>query len=602
MKKITQYSMILILLFFGLHTQYSFGNEKDIVLINILKTIKKYPHDPKPWFDLAKNMEQKHKFSIALELCILVLDLEGKKEVLSQKINKSKQKNEKKRFNKKYKFQLKKVEVIELMNRVSRMEVLNIFQEKNKESKNLKRAFYSSRNAKPYYADLKGYIYFPKEGKRDIWSLAKTLQSGHAPKKIKKWSVYEEPKEKYDKKFIDELCLKKIEFYRKNNLNEAVIVVESILKKFIQDKNNYLRAMKVGEKDLDFLVDFVKNEQENPFRDLVEEKLIGYAVQKAIRISKEDGNTRRALHWLLKKADELNLRREIFRAAEIEGIKYLDKLVFAKKDIVLSERKIIDSSSFGFLGDINTYGNFMSVAKRGEILFINPSYSNHMRGLVKHRDIKSEPLMNTKHEYFYNNDEIWGNAYSYKNENRYSDSDLLSSVPVSRLPEKYTPCTLVSSSKSGSGGVIGAISDFVEDHPVASALIAGSVAYALTKEKSTTSTSSSRDSNSSLPYNFLSIKIQQGSILPSTCKKFTVKIKCIDGYLFEQEDSSGDGFFQNGYANFYYVPVGKYKISFFGIDDYGKKVYSMETEYYFEGGSVYCHANISTKRMECQEN
>ena len=99
----------------------------------------------------------------------------------------------------------------------------------------------------------------------------------------------------------------------------------------------------------------------------------------------------------------------------------------------------------------------------------------------------------------------------------------------------------------------------------------------------------------------LMIEVTTGEILRNTVKRFTITLRGdrSTGYV-DREDSSGNSFFQSGYAIFSVLPIGKYEISMSGYNHIREKIFAMNSSYYFAGGTVVCEANLSTKLLRCR--
>jgi outer membrane protein OmpA-like peptidoglycan-associated protein len=104
---------------------------------------------------------------------------------------------------------------------------------------------------------------------------------------------------------------------------------------------------------------------------------------------------------------------------------------------------------------------------------------------------------------------------------------------------------------------------------------------------------------------FLDVAVGTGGFLSPTVKKFTVKVTGIVKVAgiscpYSREDSSGNGFFQGGYASFTHLLNGKYTIKINGYNDIDKSVFSVETKFDHPGsGLIHCNVTIQDKRIFC---
>ncbi|MDM8544366.1 ankyrin repeat domain-containing protein [Desulfococcaceae bacterium HSG9] len=270
-----------------------------------------------------------------------------------------------------------------------------------------------------------------------------------------------------------------------------------------------------------------------------------------------------------------------------------DDLRVAKQDIVVTI-ETSDCTTIPILGTSCTNKLYAGKVLKNDIVYLD-------RGGRRIRTINKEKNLSKINTYSgdseldnWNNllgEEAFGETSLFKEENNLHDSDLYHKNFNVRMPDKYYPTSFSKKWSSSYGGILG----FIEDHPIISLVAGAAIVKALDSDSSSSSSSSSYSSGSgSLLFN-----VSEGSILPTTVKKFTVKLKGTDNYI-SQEDSSGNGFFQGGYSSFYNLEPGNYDISFYGINQYGKNVFSMSTSYYYPGGDKYCNVNTSTKSMTCR--
>ena len=173
-----------------------------------------------------------------------------------------------------------------------------------------------------------------------------------------------------------------------------------------------------------------------------------------------------------------------------KGIDYLDDIYFAKQNLVLVSDVFLDSVDLLFV-DIDKYGLYASVVNKGEPLY--EIGSKKYRGLASHRNIRNTPsrLDAEKAEGI----EIFGELSAQMEQNNQRVSDLITKTPTSYLPTTYKKCTLAKTYTQASGAIV----DFIEEYPIASAVIAVGAASMLSNNSSSSSSySSSSSSNSGL--------------------------------------------------------------------------------------------------------
>jgi len=102
------------------------------------------------------------------------------------------------------------------------------------------------------------------------------------------------------------------------------------------------------------------------------------------------------------------------------------------------------------------------------------------------------------------------------------------------------------------------------------------------------------------PSTHLRISVQEGGIIYSTVKKFTIEVTGDSTSGYKKKDSSGNGFFQLGYTEFF-VPQGEnYTIHAYGINGYGKEVFGVKSSVRI-GNNIEtdCSIKIKENKIEC---
>ena len=422
----------------------------------VLKMLKKAPSHPLPWFRLAQYAERKGAHKGALETSLLALE---------RLANQNRMKKPKQRVS--------ELELKALMERAAANEA---------------RVIIASRSR----TDLA--LSIPKGGMLDLGELQTMLNRKNLPRRFKKASFYGEshPTPINNTSHFEQLLTTRIAFYQKYGLEQAYLLLTGESDAYQREKAAYQLAERIGANDLSYLLTFI-NKGSRRFRNPAREDYAQITINNALERAKSESNARAALYDLLVHRAKLGSEYIFDQAAKKNGIHYLKNIEFTLRDVVLNEKVLLESTSLGFLGDIDTYGYFASVAKKGEMVIRS---DNYLRGLVTHKSLTQTPRL-TRKVRDYRNKEVWGGFGDFKYDKDLSDSQIFTTRPPRALPERYSPCTLVDESTRASGGLLGGISNFIEDHPLASALIAGTAAYLLTRDSSSSSSYSAGNASSS---------------------------------------------------------------------------------------------------------
>lgn len=331
-----------------------------------------------------------------------------------------------------------------------------------------------------------------------LQSLRRQFEKGKAPKKLKKYQWFRKNVDTPDNnsEVYAEFLTAQILHYEGLGLNQPADLLQDAMYSYQKDKAEYELASELGENDLPHLLSFAKD-RKNRFSRVARSRFARIVVKSAIERSKRERGTRSALHELLVWRNRLDYNSSFDAVAEELGIDYLDEISFTSRDILMNLKVLLESTDMWVLGRVRTYGFFASVAKKGEMVLTSGSW---LRGFATHTNIKRRPVLRTgrrNYEGYYQADEIWGDFSDFRREKRVSKYQMFTDQPPARLPDRYSPLSLVSKDTDVSGGILGGIADFIEDHPVASALIAGTAVYMMSN--STSESSSSRSSYSPPP-------------------------------------------------------------------------------------------------------
>jgi hypothetical protein len=220
------------------------------------------------------------------------------------------------------------------------------------------------------------------------------------------------------------------------------------------------------------------------------------AINTAIARSIQNGVRDTLLEVMKYRASLGSTERQRFdMVAAKNGMDYLGNIYFASREIVLTHEEDLGSTRMGILGTSTKYAHYASIAERGEILYLSGSL---VVGFMSHSDITRAPSISPHGAVSrYKGEEIYGEYWAYLDQKNLSKYDILTTALPTNLPGKYAPLTFVKESSDVSGGLIGGISDFIEEHPLFSAAIATGLLVAISDDDGSSSgSSSSAPSNS----------------------------------------------------------------------------------------------------------